>query len=457
MTHLNSPRRYLSRARRLLLRSMFVAMPIALAALTDAAQALPSMARQTGMSCSGCHTVFPELNSFGRQFKLRGYAISVPKDRSDSIFGNAPISALLQVSRTSTSNVSTDGATPENFPSDRKTIAQGAGLYYGGKITENSGALVQYFYDGIEKNWKSEMIDVRYANTFATAGKEVIYGFTLSNGPTLTDIYNSTPFWSLPHTETAAVMPNAATMLDMTLASKVGGPGAYAMWNNLVYAELALYRTATGILHPLGAGNEIDVRVKGTAPYWRLALQREWGEHSASVGTYGLVAHTNLDPGDPGTPTDRFRDIAFDGQYQYAGDVHQFSTHATWIREKQDLNASFDGGAAINPSNTLQTFRADAHYYYQRRWGGGVQYFRTQGTADDLRYNTGDPVMGSVAGSPNNKGWLLALNYLPVQNVKLEARFTKYKEFNGATTNYDGFGRNAKDNDSVYLLAWLLF
>lgn len=52
---------------------------------------------------------------------------------------------------------------------------------------------------------------------------------------------------------------------------------------------------------------------------------------------------------------------------------------------------------------------------------------------------------------------MLMLDYLPVENVKLEARLTKYKEFNGATTNYDAFGRNAKDNDSLYLLAWLLF
>jgi hypothetical protein len=31
-------------------------------------------------------------------------------------------------------------------------------------------------------------------------------------------------------------------------------------------------------------------------------------------------------------------------------DSHQFSTHATWLRERQDLNASFDAGAASNAS-----------------------------------------------------------------------------------------------------------
>src|SRR5476651_1033906 len=39
-------------------------------------QAVPSFARQTGLQCIACHTEFPELTSFGRQFKLTGYTLS---------------------------------------------------------------------------------------------------------------------------------------------------------------------------------------------------------------------------------------------------------------------------------------------------------------------------------------------------------------------------------------------
>jgi hypothetical protein len=42
----------------------------------DTAQAVPSFARQTGMPCNECHTVFPELTPFGRIFKLGGYVLS---------------------------------------------------------------------------------------------------------------------------------------------------------------------------------------------------------------------------------------------------------------------------------------------------------------------------------------------------------------------------------------------
>lgn len=61
-----------------------------------AAHAVPSFARQTGMQCSGCHTVFPQLNSFGRQFKLRAYTLG--SANTDAAFpANLPVSAILQI------------------------------------------------------------------------------------------------------------------------------------------------------------------------------------------------------------------------------------------------------------------------------------------------------------------------------------------------------------------------
>ncbi len=39
----------------------------------ESAYAIPSFARQTGLKCAACHTIFPELNDFGRSFKLHGY------------------------------------------------------------------------------------------------------------------------------------------------------------------------------------------------------------------------------------------------------------------------------------------------------------------------------------------------------------------------------------------------
>ena len=51
----------------------------------QSASAVPSFAMQTGQPCSACHTAFPELTPYGREFKLMGYTagggLGFPKRR----------------------------------------------------------------------------------------------------------------------------------------------------------------------------------------------------------------------------------------------------------------------------------------------------------------------------------------------------------------------------------------
>ncbi|HET9085977.1 MAG TPA: hypothetical protein VFN53_00465, partial [Acidobacteriaceae bacterium] len=49
---------------------------IALTMLVSDARAVPSFARQTGLSCNACHSNPPELTAFGRDFKLKGYVLT---------------------------------------------------------------------------------------------------------------------------------------------------------------------------------------------------------------------------------------------------------------------------------------------------------------------------------------------------------------------------------------------
>ncbi|HEX8012303.1 MAG TPA: hypothetical protein VF814_15415 [Casimicrobiaceae bacterium] len=425
--------------------------------MSASVEAVPSMARQTGMPCAVCHTVYPELTPFGRAFKLGGFSLSTPKGPDASIFDKVPVAALLQVSRTATKNTGTEEAMSEDFPRDRETIIQAAGVYYGGKIFDNLGALVQYNYDGIERRWGVEMVDVRYGSTTTVADKGLTWGVSMNNTPTLADIYNSTPMWAFPHTEDASLMPAANPVIDMTLASQVGGFSLYGLLDSTWYGELGAYRTAnSGFFRFMGLGVPTETVVDGTSPHWRLAWQKDDAPHSFAIGTHGMVAKVFADTEEQSLGSDRFRDIAFDAQYQYITDEHQFSAHATWIHEKQEWKTSFDQGLSSSPSTTLKSFKADLHYYFRRQVGGGVEYFQIRGDTNDLRYNTGEAVMGSANGSPNSRGWLFELNWLPIQNLKLGARYTAYQQFNGASDNYDGFGRNAKDNNSVFVYAWLL-
>ncbi|MDP4197739.1 MAG: hypothetical protein Q8940_22020, partial [Bacteroidota bacterium] len=53
----------------------FVTIIIVLLIDLNNTYAIPSFARQTNLACNACHTIFPELTAFGRQFKRMGYSL----------------------------------------------------------------------------------------------------------------------------------------------------------------------------------------------------------------------------------------------------------------------------------------------------------------------------------------------------------------------------------------------
>jgi hypothetical protein len=429
--------------------------------------AVPSFARQTGFECVQCHLSWPELTSVGRQFKLGGYTLM--KETSDErpwvSFAHdtpppkLPLAAMLQLSLTSTQSTATD---PSQFPRNNAAVLQQASLFYGGRIATHFGAFVQGTFDGVERRTAVDNVDLRAASGYSAGNTDVAYGLTINNNPTVSDIYNSTPAWGFPFTSSGvAVAPNAATLVDGGLAQQVVGLGAYAMWNQLLYTEIAGYRTADGAFSLFRAGTDksTDAALSGVAPYWRLALQHVWNEgtHSLMIGTYGIDVRRFPDGLDPTGPTDRYSDLAADAQYQYITDRHRFSAQVNYIREKQTFGASNPAMATSNASDTLRTLRGKVTYYYDRQYGGTIGYFRTSGTADDFLYDTGSPVTGSAVGSPNTAGYIVELDWLPQRNIRIAGQYTGYSKFNGAAANYDGFGRRASDNNTFFLIAWLMF
>jgi hypothetical protein len=159
----------------------------------------------------------------------------------------------------------------------------------------------------------------------------------------------------------------------------------------------------------------------------------------------------------PEGPSDEFVDKGFDGQHQYITDRHRFSAQASWIRESQHWDATFPGGGASNPADHLRTFKIKATYYRDAKYGATLGYFSTSGNSDPSLYATGLPITGSAAASPDASGYVTELDWLPKRDVRLGLQYTAYRQFNGASSNYHGLGRNAKDNNTLFLMAWLMF
>ena len=112
-----------------------------------------------------------------------------------------------------------------------------------------------------------------------------------------------------------------------------------------------------------------------------------------------------------------------------------------------------------NPSDTLNDIRVDASYYWQNMIGGTVQVFDTWGSTDPLLY------AGNSTFKPDSTGVVFQVDGTPFGvtpsslgkrfNIRAGLQYTLYTRFNGAASNFNGFGRNASDNDALRLFVWL--
>ncbi len=424
-------------------------------------QAVPSYARQTGLACSGCHYAPPELNPAGRRFKLTGYV-----DRGDDtktikadggkkraaldLLAALPLSVMMDTSFTSTKS---PVPTTQNGSFE---LPQDISLFLSGAWTSNIGSFLQVTYETQADHFSMDNTDIRYANKTKLGGKELVYGVNLNNNPTVEDLWNSTPAWGFPWIASdVAPTPTASPIINGALAQDVAGVGGYAMWNEHVYLDFTVYRSehVGGTLPNPGTG--FSYNIHGVAPYWRVAWQQLTGKTQYEVGTYGIHMQStpNQIVGANGTtgPEDEYTDYAFDTQIDrtlFRTDVLSF--RGTYIRENSDLLASGFG------SNHLNTFQGNVEYHIGNRYTGTFGLFDTGGTVNPGLYGPG-PVSGSANGDPRGAGYMANVSFWPWQNLQLAAQYTGYTRFNGAQYNYDGAGRNASANNTVYLDAKIIF
>jgi hypothetical protein len=420
-------------------------------------KAIPSFARQTNLACSSCHTIFPELNSFGRMFKLNGYTLTGVEtiqaaDTNDNVslrlLKIPQISSMLQASYTYTSKKLPDSQQGNvSFP-------QQLSLFLAGEITPSMGGFIQVTYDDQSGAIGLDNSDLRYANQTELASENLVYGLTLNNNPTMQDLWNSTPAWSFPYASSSvAPSPSAATLIEGGLAQSVAGLGAYGLWNNLIYGEVSVYRSAQqGAPNP--PNNSSSGVIKSLAPYWRIALQNQFGDNYFELGTYGLAA--DIYPAGITGLSDKYTDIGLDLNYERSFGENTVTAHTTWIHESQKFDATLASEERGVPTNTLNSFKIVGNYYLHSEYGFALGYFSINGDAVPAIY-VPESVDGSLNGKPDSNGLIAEFNYVPWLNTKFSLQYVAYTKFNGATDNYDGSGRNASDNNTIYINSWLAF
>jgi hypothetical protein len=237
----------------------------------------------------------------------------------------------------------------------------------------------------------------------------------------------------------------------------VAGVGGYTMWNEHWYLAASMYRSEhIGGTQP-NDGVGFGVNIRGVAPYWRAAWQTSSKNNNLEIGTYGL--HVKSTPNAITGLEDGYTDFAADFQYdrtlpQFKNDV--LSIRGTYIRENSSLLATFNAAGGAQVSHHLNTAQADIEYHYGTKLSGTAGFFSVTGTGDPLLFPQA-AVTGSNNGSPQSNGYLLNASWWPEQNIDLALQYTGYWRFNGAGTNYDGAGRDASGNNTVYVLARFVF
>lgn len=439
-----------------------------LLSLSGQAQAVPSFSRQTGMACAACHTQAfgPNLNTYGRSFKLNGYTWGS---------GESYLSRFSGMAMGSFTNTKKDNPDLGNRDVDPALANRGynannnlafdqASLFYGGKVLGQMGAFVQFTYDGVASRFALDNTDIRLADESDWMGQNFVYGVSFNNGPTIQDLWNTTPAWGFPYASSPlANTPAAGPVID-GVGGQVGGATLYSMINDIVFLEAGAYSSfAKYAQKGMGQWDGGAVKLDGGAPYWRIALQKDWKGHYVSLGHFGFRA--NVQPSGVTVPqSDRYTDLGMDFNYQYlANPAHIYEFKASYIREQQELFATFNQlGESERINQQLGFLGMNGSYTYDQTYGVSLGFNHIYGNKDTSLYSS------SPTNKPNSEFFTAEFDYVPFGktasagassylNLKFAAQYVAYTRFDGADKNYDGSGRNASDNNTLYFNTWLSF
>ena len=471
-----------------------------LAVVPRLADALPQFARQTGQNCVACHAggQFPELTPYGRLFKMTGYTIGQR---------TVPLSVMGVVSNSRVADTTKSDMPADDFALNKRTIFATGSLFLAGKVTDNIGAFTQITYDNYagqraDGSWfghsAADNIDLRYADRFINEKRDLITGITINNHPSISDPWNTAAAWMqyvpVPSPNSSRFIDGNAPYHGFASGGNVAGLTAYAFLNQSYYLELGGYGTSKGLASFMSTGlnDASTTKLRGINPYWRLAWTHEWGAHNLMLGTSGMTARIYDDPLNTSDPASvhRHRDLQLDAQYQYLLDPHAVTAQVAFGRNRHRypasqanqpvgnfVDAAGNAQADSNAVDTTNVLRLKLSYVYQARFGGSLGFFNLSGSTNSANQTSGfdptlntitsDPalastvasqrVSGNLSGNPGTRGLTFETFWMPLQNVRLGVQYTLYNRFNGASRNYDGFGRNAKDNNSLFFYLWAAY
>jgi hypothetical protein len=431
------------------------------------ASAVPAFAEQTGQNCKSCHVggFGPQLTPFGREFKLRGYTL-----RAKSF--NVPLSAMAVASYVATKKAQEEPPTEDSKRNNNLSFDEGS-LFLAGGVGSHLGGFAQVTYSGADEAWAWDNLDLRAVETGKIGSKDLVYGLSLNNNPTIQDAWNTLPGWGFPYTDSDyAPGPATSPLISGGLGQAVLGLTGYTWIDSKFYLEAGGYGSPSkGTLDWLGADPFDPGKIHGLAPYARTAFQTDVEGGTFEAGAFLLKAA--LYPGrDRSTGhTDHYTDVGLDASWIKPLKSDTLTLNARYTHEKQSLEATCLIGmeaGEIEPGplpdcadDTLNEERADASYYWRNVIGGTVGAFNLSGSSNPIIYADNRTLR------PNSSGFEFQIDGTPFGsgnsplgprfNMRVGVQYTVFTKFDGASHNFDGTGRDASDNNTLRVFTWLAF
>lgn len=434
--------------------------------------AIPSFARQTGFSCDVCHTVFPHLTPFGRDFKLHGYTLYTSNQvksssQTDTMPGLAinkiPMLSVRIVSRwnnqaggehTVPGGVVTAGQGFMSHPGgygdkDVLNLVGDSSVYIAGKIAPHLGTFLEL--TGIDDEGGSlglGIFDLALVGDDTTLGnKQFVYGIRAVDAMDTGDPANTFGMWGI--TSTLMAMSTHNTLFDPNQAVLEGGE-LYGMWGDFntggIYASLGVYnpsqnQTANGFVQGNIAGNGSFMGSNSENGAVRLAYYLpSLSNVHAEIGAY-----TYFGPESMLAPTistigiykDNYLSYGLDAQAQWITDdnlAELFFVYQNQNDSKFYGTDTFSGNSYSTNGTSVSRIGIGvmADYYYKRKYGAYLKYFYRNSTqVKDIDLS----------------GLAMGVSWYAFQNVNLRVEETLFNKYNAGVVQYGNNNLSPSDFD----------
>jgi len=450
--------------------------------------AIPSFARQTGLACDVCHTVFPHLTPFGREFKLHGFTYDysdlikmvrqAAKKRAaeeggmpDLVINKIPMVSVRiagvwanqdggsKVGNGKVSDTQGNFSYPAGYPTkDTFNLVNGDSLYIAGEITPHLGAWVEI------GGWNDHGGNASLAGYDAILNggdhtvdnKNFTYGLSFENMVGFDDVGQAGPGnWGVPLMNP---LSTHNTLFDPFGGLIIEGAEAYAMLGNFtnggIYGNIGLYDPSTG--NNEGAGSSIATvgNIAGTSSYsWQGAKHVDtyadveywlpgFKNIYSMIGAFGYFGQEKMENGSV-QYSDNVNDYGLEAQAQYIGgkNLVEFfgevqKQHDSKFYGTDEWTGTPYYGASVN--RTGIALKAD--YYYDRTYGVYAKYmYAHSGTVQDVDYS----------------GYILGVSWYPWQNVNVKAERMMWSKYHPGQVQYPG--SSASDFDVTAVKVMYLF